>query len=345
MDIEALLQPISPESPCGEDLSYDPSFQELDTLLRGKEETQFSVAEEPDWKLVRDRCTELFQRSKDLRVAVTLCLALLKLEGLPGLRDGFALLRALLQAHWADVYPRLDPEDDNDPVERMNIVAGITKPLGTFGDSLRFIERLRQAPLADSGRMGRLSLSEITGVGLSAGEGKTMSPPAEVTAAFRDSAPEKIERVAAAAIEAKQTLTEIDGLLTGYVGAHRAPNLDEIGTVLKEIHQVIRPHLPSGSVLAAAEEAGTSESPGGSGSASSGPPTGGIGGIGSRDDVVRALEKVCDYYRAAEPGSPVPLLLRRAQRMVHMDFLQLMQDLAPDSVGQVSLATGKPPEA
>ena len=136
METEALLQPISPENPCGDDLSYDVSLQELDMLLRGKEETQFSAAEDPDWKQVRDQCAELFRRSKDLRIAVTLCLALMKLESLPGLRDGFSLLRSLIQNYWTDVYPRLDPDDDNDPVERMNILAGITKPLGTFGDSL-----------------------------------------------------------------------------------------------------------------------------------------------------------------------------------------------------------------
>ena len=47
---EELLKPISDESPCGEDLSYDPGLQELEALARGKEETQFSAAEPPDWK-------------------------------------------------------------------------------------------------------------------------------------------------------------------------------------------------------------------------------------------------------------------------------------------------------
>ena len=339
MEIEALLQPISPDSTCGEDLSYDVSLQELETLLRGKEETQFSVAEDPDWKQVRAQCTEIFRRTKDLRVAVILSVALLKLDSLPGLRDGLTLLRSLIQDYWVDVYPRLDPEDDNDPVERMNILAGITKPIGTFGDPLKFIERLRQAPLADSSRMGRFSLAHITGIGLAAD--KSAAPPAEVTAAFRDTPPEKVEEVARAAAEAQQALKEIDSLLTEHVGASRAPNFDELYGVLKEIQTNLRPHLPSGSAGAVAAD-GAPESSGAT--AAAGVPVG-IAGISSRDDVVRALEKICDYYKAAEPGSPVPLLLRRAQRMVQMDFLALMQDLAPDSLAQVSLATGKAPEA
>ena len=50
---EELLEPISDEAPCGEDLSYDAGFQELETLARGKQETQFSAAEPPDWKALK----------------------------------------------------------------------------------------------------------------------------------------------------------------------------------------------------------------------------------------------------------------------------------------------------
>ena len=54
---DELLKPISEEAPCGTDLSYDVRLQELDTLVRGKPETQFSAAEPPDWKLIRNRRT------------------------------------------------------------------------------------------------------------------------------------------------------------------------------------------------------------------------------------------------------------------------------------------------
>ena len=53
---EELLKPISEEAPCGEDLSYDASFQALETMVRGKPETQFSAAEPPDWKELSSRC-------------------------------------------------------------------------------------------------------------------------------------------------------------------------------------------------------------------------------------------------------------------------------------------------
>src|ERR1700686_3161196 len=118
---EELLRPISEESPCGEDLSYDPGLQELETLARGKEETQFSAAEPPDWKALRTRSLELFARSKDLRVAVTLAVASLELDGLPGFRESLVLVKGLIEKFWPTVFPQLDPADDDDPLQRMNI--------------------------------------------------------------------------------------------------------------------------------------------------------------------------------------------------------------------------------
>ena len=110
IEVEELLSPISADSPCGEDVSYDPKFLALDTLVAGKPETQFSAQrKEPDWKAVHDVCLELLKRSKNLRVAVTLCLALVKLEGASGLRAGLTLLKGLLERYWTDLYPQAGP--------------------------------------------------------------------------------------------------------------------------------------------------------------------------------------------------------------------------------------------
>ena len=54
IEVEQLLKPVSVEEPCGKNLSYDPGFLALEGLIAGKPETQFSAAEEPDCKAVRD---------------------------------------------------------------------------------------------------------------------------------------------------------------------------------------------------------------------------------------------------------------------------------------------------
>src|SRR6266542_6449670 len=99
---EDLLKPVADDKPCGEDFSYHPSFQNLETIARGKPETQsfgtstaLSPAEEPEWKQVQDAAVEVLGQSKHLTAGVILSLSLLKTGGLEGLRDGLAVVRGL----------------------------------------------------------------------------------------------------------------------------------------------------------------------------------------------------------------------------------------------------------
>jgi type VI secretion system protein ImpA len=64
-----------------------------------------------------------------------------------------------------------------------------------------------------------------------------------------------------------------------------------------------------------------------------------IGSIGTRQDAVRALDAVAEYFRRNEPSSPVPLLIDRAKRLVSKNFLEVLEDLAPDAVS-VARAVG-----
>lgn len=53
-DLNTLLTDISSDAPCGEDISFDADFLELERLIEGKAETQVGEhvqeAVEPDWK-------------------------------------------------------------------------------------------------------------------------------------------------------------------------------------------------------------------------------------------------------------------------------------------------------
>ena len=55
---------------------------------------------------------------------------------------------------------------------------------------------------------------------------------------------------------------------------------------------------------------------------------------------MRRLDELCDYYTRTEPSSPVPLLLRRAQRLVGMDFMDLLKDLAPGGISELRTISG-----
>ena len=74
--------------------------------------------------------------------------------------------------------------------------------------------------------------------------------------------------------------------------------------------------------------------------------TGGIRGAVSEDgQYLRVLDKVCEYYGRYEPSSPVPVLVRRAQRLVSKSFMEIIQDLSPDSVRQIEVISGPTEES
>jgi type VI secretion system protein ImpA len=58
------------------------------------------------------------------------------------------------------------------------------------------------------------------------------------------------------------------------------------------------------------------------------------GRVESREDVARALEAIADYYRRKEPAHPMILLLQRAREWISLDFIGILQDIAPGSLDE-----------
>ena len=337
---EELLKPISEEAPCGADLSYDASLQELETISRGKQETQFSAAEPPDWKELSSRCLELFARSKDLRIAILLSAAELELDGLPGFRESLALIKGLLERYWTTVHPQLDPADNNDPLQRMNIVASIAMPIGGLGDPLRILERLRAVPLCHSVQMGRYNLTDIlrAEAGTPGPDDKPAASTAQIDAAFRDSDSGELGEIYRVLIDCTVLVQGIDEFLTRTVGPASAPDLTPLSTQLISMQSRVTPYLPA--IGAPAATQATVPVPGTSVPAT--PKTSSATGeIRSREDVVKMLRKICEYYVQAEPSSPVPLVLKRAARLAEMDFMQIVKDMSPEAVAQIQKITGE----
>ncbi|WP_433735866.1 type VI secretion system protein TssA [Pseudomonas putida] len=95
---QAWLQPISPESPVGEDPGYDDDFQRM-----REEVNKLSGA---DVDLVLQLAQKLLTQScKDLRVSTYYLWARLHKDGEAGLADGLQLLAALIERFAAEVLP------------------------------------------------------------------------------------------------------------------------------------------------------------------------------------------------------------------------------------------------
>jgi len=177
IDINGLLNEVSPDAPCGDNLEYDPVFSELERAARGKAEQTLGdssvAAEPPAWREVRNYSTELLGRTKDLRIAVYLTRSLLNTEGLAGFGDGLSLLRGMLERYWDCVHPQLDPDDDNDPTFRVNTIA-------TLCDRDATLLNLQEAPLVSSRALGQFGLHHLL---VAKGE---ISAPADSEVAISD---------------------------------------------------------------------------------------------------------------------------------------------------------------
>ena len=345
IDVEALLAEIGAEAPCGEDLSYDPGYLNLEREAQGTQERvmgdEVVEAEEPNWREVAKQALALCERSRDLRVVLYLTVAALKQEGLPGLCDGLALLHALLEQRWEHVHPQLDPDDDNDPLERMNIVSSLAQPEGSLQDPLMFIRRVRECPLTDSAQIGRFSLrdTQVASGEITLPEGGAAAPDtAQIEAAFDDTPTETLQEAARAVAESAQHVAAIDAFLTSTVGAAQAPDLSNFAKVLDEVGNCLQGPLARRGYGAPVAEAAAADDATSGGKSEE--PKALSGEIRSAQDVTVAIDKIIRYYDANEPSSPVPLILRRAQRLVSKSFVEVIQDLSPDAMRQIELVAG-----
>src|SRR5205823_2869236 len=84
LDPEQLLLPIAGENPCGENMRWDPVYDEIKKARQeeSKDAIEASDANAADWKLVVRKVTDvLATRSKDLMLAGYLEEALVQLHG------------------------------------------------------------------------------------------------------------------------------------------------------------------------------------------------------------------------------------------------------------------------
>lgn len=65
------------------------------------------------------------------------------------------------------------------------------------------------------------------------------------------------------------------------------------------------------------------------------------GQITSNEDIHKALDMIIVYYEQNEPSSPVPLLLKRAKRLVGRSFVDIIRNISPDAMTQVQMVSGE----
>ena len=336
LSAEELAQPVSDELPCGEDLEYDPVFQQMELMMQPTAEQEFGdtiiPGSGPDWKGVAQQVEDLNERTRDLRVLTYGALADLSLKGLKVFSESLESLNNCMETFWDDIHPALDVDDNNDATMRYNC-------LQILNDHEIVSAVMENAPLVEVKGLGVFTLHSIE-----LAEGKATPDEDEevfdislIQGAFGDADTDVLtnlgEGVSGSITQLKRTAELWDQFATD----SQSLGVEQTLGVLDDIQEAVAKYAPV--AAAAFDDEGGDEAGEEGAEVRSSPSV--TGAINNRTDVVRVIEKICEYYAAHEPSSPLPLLLRRAQRLVPMSFAEILEDIAPDGIAQMQMISGQ----
>jgi type VI secretion system protein ImpA len=337
--LENYLTEIAPDSPCGASLEDDFAFAQLENEAKFVGERQMGgeiVPEvEPDWKKVRASALDLLTRSRDIQIAMHLSCALLHTDGISGLNEGLSLIHGLLAKYWEEVHPRQDPEDDY-PILRVNT-------LGTLKDGKKILGPLGKLPLTQS-KAGNFCWREIE---LSRDVEANVIPKSDqipdmalIEVAFLDTPLDFLKNQAAHFKQTQKLLQDIVALVADKAGSVNTPDIAPLLGMLININKFLAEKIQQRAEAVQDEGAEAETMPGVEGEAVPSRAPAKNGGIQSREDVIRSIDAICKYFERYEPSSPVPLLLLRAKKMLTMNFMEILSELAPDAVKQAETICG-----
>ena len=312
MDVEALLAPVSDESVAGQDFdgtSERYAIEEPFQLDAGGGET-----ESLDWRGAVRLIVEQSKQTKDLWLATYLARAGAKAGDLETVVGGAQMLAGLLERYWPEVHPSLEDVD----------FIGRKAPCESLTRIREFLGPLRRTVLIAHPRLGSYSGQDFERF---ASEGEGADGYGMFRAALAETAREDIQAAVDRLDQIRDAIRRSDAVLVAHAGGETGTNFQPTYETIEAIRRSIIPYAGL-----EAEEA-TSDDAGGAGAAPAGAAAGArIGGkVESREDVIKAIDAIADYYRVREPGSPVPVLLKRARNWVTLDFLAVIDDLVPDS--------------
>ncbi len=171
-----LLNPISADKPGGENLQYAPVFDKIkearredDDVPQGEWARGRKLA---DWPLTIKLINEtLSTKTKDLQLTAWLAEAMLKREGISGLREVLDLNRAYIENFWDSLYPELEDGDAEfragklqwigDKLDQAVKQVPLTRTglswYSSSGNRARWVARKLPTPTKSSARGGRRS--------------------------------------------------------------------------------------------------------------------------------------------------------------------------------------------
>jgi len=335
IDLDEVLAPIEGDNPSGADVSFEQIYEDIKearrqddpNLSQGDWKTDLKVAH---WPKARELCIEVLARqSKDLQVAAWLAEASSQLKGFAGLADGLTVIERLLADFWDTVHPEAE---GGDLELRIGRIAWLNRNLPLL---VRFIPVTQEGGYGwhkwkesrDVDNLGRESQEAMQAaiaegkIGAETFDKAVIATPAEF-----------YEQLFADVTACTSAFDALVARLDERFGSE-APGLGDLGDAISDCVRLVKRMAADKGLLqgedAAADEA-VAEGEGGE-VAAAGPARGGPAGpIASRGEALRRLTEVAEYFRRAEPHSPVSYLVDRAVRWGNMSLDQWLQEMVKD---------------
>jgi type VI secretion system protein ImpA len=319
IDLDALIHSLGEAAPCGTDLEDTQQMAAIDAFRVFGQATPLKA--ETDWRAINVAALEALGTSRDFRLLAHVAAAQLRLDGLQPFVGSLGVAARWLENCFDEVFPRID----DDAVLRKNA-------LNYFADRMAVIDALRRVPLVSNRQLGSFSLRHIaiaSGQQVP-GEEDAGSAPTEalINGAFTGAPQEDLMQLVASIDAGLSALKAIESAMVAKQGVQAAPDTGALSEVLLRMREIVAKHVRAPAVEGAVV---------GDGEAAAGSVP---GQIRSREDAMRSLDAVVEFFRRCEPSSPVPMFVERAKRLIAMDFLKVLAELAPDALAEVKKVGG-----
>lgn len=302
-ELSSWLGNISEDSPCGNNLEYD--YQEF----KAKVDT---TTESSEWKKLEKEAHSFIEKTKDIRLYVAYSKILIHTEKNPlkGVAKGLTLISQCIKQHWDCLYPEVDKDDPEDAhIDRINALANM-------GEYKYLVLPLRNKVSILSIDLGSYTLSDL--IALKQGD----------------------------VVEGKQSLDGLmpdeektyDELIQWFMLSLELANdikttfVEKSGEPFSDFDKYLLPMLQEGCELkgdTVEGEGGDSAPVADSAVNSTQAVTQQLSGaINNRNDITKAIDLICEYYDNNEPSSPIPLMLKRARKMVSMDYREIYAEFS-----------------
>lgn len=339
-NLSDFVDPISAAQPTGIDIEYDARFIDIQTLVEGKPEQQYGDviidAEQPDWSTVEKLCRQILSESKDIRVFCFYAQALTANYGIMGFKKGCEIIYANIDKYWQDLYPKLVDEEDNfDAFYRSGSIGLLLAETGV-------IQQLNECNIIYSAsKKSYFKVRSVASLLINNEDGSYPGGREKLIEDIKVAYENEQEELLAL----KDSLDLIADIESVFVKNIQDFHLD-FSTIKKPLEVIasllVKPSAtkdniqdaPSGTAVTdALNEALTK-------------PVITMQSlddvkIKDRTDVKIMLEKLNLYFRLKEPSHPAPLFIERLQKLMDMNFYEMLKNISPTSLSDLDLIIGK----